>query len=117
MKETTVLSKYLDEDYKPINACKRFLLPKEFGERKHFTAYIRKNTREGVRLTEDTCLPIWRATIIAKELGFDRSFRKERALASLSTNQLVKFSKLWQEALIESEYNGELSPNKVVANS
>ena len=33
-------TKFLEEDYRTIEACKKYILPKIFGDRKFFTAFI-----------------------------------------------------------------------------
>ena len=106
--DTSLFSKYIDEDYKTINACKKFLLPKVFGERKFFTAYIRKATRCNIRLTEMNCLEIWNAAKEARLAGLTREKRKRRAKDAVTSSYLYKFAKLWQQALIDSEQNGQI---------
>tara|TARA_B100002052_G_scaffold289811_1_gene307664 strand:+ start:303 stop:650 length:348 start_codon:yes stop_codon:yes gene_type:complete len=105
---STLHSKYLEEDFRTIEACKKYLLPKQFGDRKYFTAYIRKATRQGIRLDDSVVLEIWMARKNAKEAGFDRIFQNQRANETLVSKNLGKFSRLWQEALLKSEYNNQM---------
>ena len=94
-----------------LNYCyvpTKYLLPKQFGDRKYFTAYIRKATRQGIRLDDSVVLEIWMARKNAKEAGFDRIFQNQRAYETLVSKNLGKFSRLWQEALLKSEYNNQM---------
>ena len=113
----TLHSKYLEEDFKTMEACKKYLLLKHFGDRKYFTAYIRKATRKGIWLDDAVCLEIWMARKNAKAAGFDRIFQNQRAYETLVSKDLGKFSRLWQEALIKSEYGGQMPSCSGLANA
>ena len=55
---TLVLSQYLDSDYDPIPFTDHIWLPKDFNDRKHLIAYVRKCTRKGIRITKDGTLSL-----------------------------------------------------------
>tara|TARA_B100000242_G_C43007800_1_gene468443 strand:+ start:195 stop:560 length:366 start_codon:yes stop_codon:yes gene_type:complete len=105
-------TKFLEEDYRTIEACKKYILPKIFGDRKFFTAFIRKNTRTNILLSETIILPIWMATKNCYEAGFDRKFAHKRATEKVTELLLHKHSVLWQKALVESEYGGLMPTGK-----
>ena len=55
---TLVLSQYIDSDYDPIPYTDHIWLPKDFNDRKHLNAYVRKCTRKGIRITKDGTLSL-----------------------------------------------------------
>ena len=46
-------TKYLDSDYEPIPYTNHIWLPKDFNDSKYLTAYVRKATRNKVRIMKD----------------------------------------------------------------
>ena len=55
---TTILSKYIDSDYDPIPHTNHIWLPKDFNDRNYLTAYVRKCTRRGIRITKEGTLSL-----------------------------------------------------------
>ncbi len=101
-----VLKDYLESDYAPIPYTKNIWLPKCFNDRKFLTAYVRKSTRLGIWLTNDICLPVWESVKNAKEAGFSKKQQREVAEWSKQSNYLAKYAALFQQKLIEVEYQG-----------
>ena len=101
-----VLKDYLESDYAPIPYTENIWLPKCFNDRKFLTAYVRKSTRLGIRLTDDVCLPVWESVKNARKAGFSKDQLHEVAEWSRQSNNLAKYASLFQQKLIEVEYQG-----------
>ena len=111
-----VLKDYLESDYAPIPYTENIWLPKCFNDRKFLTAYVRKSTRLGIWLTDDVCLPVWESVKNAKKAGFSKKQLHEVAEWSKQSNNLAKYASLFQQKLIEVEYQG-IMPSRSQAQS
>ena len=111
--ENLLSRKYIESDYVPILFTECIKLPKCFNDRKYLTAYVRRATRLGIRLEGVAYLTVKESQRNAREHGFTGESLQDRAKWAQQTNDLNKYAALFQEKLIEVEYDGVMpSPNK-----
>ena len=101
----------IDSDFDPIPHTENIWLPKEFGDRKHLTAYVRSHTRNYFNLRCQITSSPKDFVKTARENGFKgeelKEFENNARLSQLEVEYGIKF----QDKLIESEH-GEVFPEK-----
>tara|TARA_B100000886_G_scaffold96194_1_gene63786 strand:- start:794 stop:1180 length:387 start_codon:yes stop_codon:yes gene_type:complete len=108
-----ILRDYIESDYAPMPYMDSIWLPKCFNDRKYLIRYVRKATRLGIWLTNDVTSPVWQSVKAAKKAGFNKEQLHERAEWAKQSNHLAKYAAMFQQKLIEVEYEGVMpSPNK-----
>ena len=110
--ENLLSRKYIESDYVPILFTESIKLLKCFNDRKYLTAYVRRATRLGIRLEGVAFLTVKESQRNAREHGFTGESLQDRAKWAQQTNDLNKFAALFQEKLLETEYNGKFPRNK-----
>ena len=101
-----ILRDYIESDYAPMPYMDSIWLPKCFNDRKYLIRYVRKSTRLGIWLTNDVTTPVWQSVKAAKNAGFNKKQLHERAEWAKQSNHLAKYATLFQQKLIEVEYDG-----------
>ncbi len=76
------------------------------------TAYVRRATRLGIRLEGVPFLTVKESQRNARENGFTGESLQDRAKWAQQKNDLNKFAALFQEKLLETEYNGKFPSYK-----